>query len=234
MSKEVTYSKIPESFYMKKIGSGKTANCYLTDEGRVYKEFYKKYFFFNKLESLSYYKSDLIVFPEELVYLEANAAKELKGYLMRYIDGEKLINIDDAVKFKDFITSLDSFEREMFRLSRYGILFNDLNEENLMWTTDGQLKAVDTDLSVPTGEDEFGNVGKENIKELAETINGLFKLGSEFKNPELNEAVLKCGAFARMRCSTLLEKIAQEGEKEQKRTIETLGDYKDSIALLKK
>lgn len=153
---------------------------------------------------------------------------------MQYVDGDKLLNIEDAVRFKEFVTALDTFEREMFRLSRQGILFNDLNQENLIWTTDGKLKAVDTDLYDPTQDDEFGNAGKENIKELAETIIGQFRLSSDFKNKELNEAVLKCGAYGRMRCSSLLEKIAEEGEKEQNKSIETIGDFNDSITLLKK
>ena len=234
MSKEVTYSKIPEGYYMKKLGGGKMGTCYLTEDGKVYKEFYKKYYFFNKLKTLSYYESDLIAFPEELVFLEANTARDLKGYLMQYVDGDKLINIEDAVRFKEFVTALDTFEREMFRLSRQGILFNDLNQENLIWTIDGKLKAVDTDLYDPTQDDEFGNAGKENIKELAETIIGQFRLGTNFKNQELNEAVLKCGAYGRMRCSSLLEKFAEEGEKEQNKSIETIGDFNDSITLLKK
>ena len=80
----------------------------------------------------------------------------------------------------------------------------------------------------------FGNMYKRNLKELAATIIAEFACGNRFKSNYMSECVEKCGAYGRLRSSSLLEILAEESEKETKETVETVGELKQVLKLLKK
>lgn len=234
MRKERVFREIPEGYYRRRLNNGCNATCYLTNFGKVFKEYPEEYSYLRELEFLSYYRSDFFAFPEEFVFLESDEKKSLRGYLMKYIEGTTIKNLDDAIRLRKFVSALSDFEREMLRLTTEGLLFNDLNQDNLIYTPDAMLKAVDTDLYDVTSDDDFGSMYKRNLKELAATIIAEFVGVNQFKNTYMRESIEKCGAYGRLRSSSLLEILATEAEREIKEPIQTVGDLKTSLKLLKK
>lgn len=234
MRKERVFREIPEGYYRRRLNNGCNATCYLTDFGKVFKEYPIDYSFLRELEYLSYYKSDFFAFPEEFVFIEGDERKSLRGYLMKYIEGSTVRTLDDAIKLRKFISALSDFEREMLKLTTEGLLFNDLNQDNLIYTSDERLKAVDTDLYDVTSDDDFGSMYKRNLKELAATIIAEFVGMNQFKSVYMRDSVEKCGAYGRLRSSSLLEILAEEAEKEIKEPIQTVGELKGTLKLLKK
>ena len=234
MRRERIFTQIPEGYYHRKLNNGCSATCYLTDFGKVFKEYPEEYEFLRELEFLTYYQSQDFAFPEEFVFLLEDEKKSLRGYLMKYIEGTPIKTLEDATMLRDFVRALTEFEREMLRLTTQGLLFTDLNQENLIYTPDKRIKAVDTDLYDVTSDDDFGSMYKDNLKELAATIIAQFVGEDNFKNEQLTEYVRKCGAYGRLRSSSLLEILAEEAEKEIKAPIETVGEFKQALRLLKK
>lgn len=234
MRKERIFTQIPEGYYHKRLNNGCSATCYLTDFGKVFKEYPEEYEFLRELEFLTYYQSQDFAFPEEFVFLLEDEKKSLRGYLMKYIEGTPICTLEDATKLRDFVRALTEFEREMLRLTTQGLLFTDLNQENLIYTPDKRIKAVDTDLYDVTSDDDFGSMYKNNLKELAATIISEFVGDDNFKNEQLTEYVRRCGAYGRLRSSSLLEILAEEAEKEIKEPVETVGEFKQALRLLKK
>lgn len=234
MRKERIFTQIPEGYYHRRLNNGCSATCYLTDFGKVFKEYPEEYEFLRELEFLTYYQSQDFAFPEEFVFLLEDEKKSLRGYLMKYIEGTPISTLEDATKLRDFVRALNEFEREMLNLTTQGLLLNDLNQENLIYTPDKKIKAVDTDLYDVTSDDDFSSMYKRNLKELAATIIAQFVGDDNFKNEQLTEYVRKCGAYGRLRSSSLLEILAEEAEKEIKEPVETVGEFKQALRLLKK
>lgn len=234
MRKERIFTQIPEGYYHRRLNNGCSATCYLTDFGKVFKEYPEEYEFLRELEFLTYYQSQDFAFPEEFVFLLEDEKKSLRGYLMKYIEGTTIKTLKDATMLRDFVRALNEFEREMLNLTTQGLLLNDLNQENLIYTPDKKIKAVDTDLYDVTSDDDFSSMYKRNLKELAATIIAQFVGDDNFKNEQLTEYVRKCGAYGRLRSSSLLEILAEEAEKEIKEPVETVGEFKQALRLLKK
>lgn len=234
MRKERIFTQIPEGYYHRRLNNGCSATCYLTDFGKVFKEYPEEYEFLRELEFLTYYQSQDFAFPEEFVFLLEDEKKSLRGYLMKYIEGTPISTLEDATMLRDFVRALNEFEREMLNLTTQGLLLNDLNQENLIYTPDKKIKAVDTDLYDVTSDDDFSSMYKRNLKELAATIIAQFVGDDNFKNEQLTEYVRRCGAYGRLRSSSLLEILAEEAEKEIKEPVETVGEFKQALRILKK
>ena len=121
----------------------------------------------------------------------------------------------------------------MLRLTTEGIIFTDLNQRNLLYTKDGLIKAVDTDLYDITYDDDFRRLYSENLKELAATIISQFIGVRSFQNSRMNDLVRNCGAYGKIRSSNLLEGLTDEAQKETKEEIETIGEFKKTLHMLK-
>lgn len=234
MRKEKIFTQIPEGYYHRRLNNGCSATCYLTDFGKVFKEYPEEYKYIIELEALAYYQSEYFAFPEEFIFLLEEERKSLRGYLMKHIEGTPIKTLEDATMIRDFTRALNEFEREMLRLTTQGLLFTDLNQENLIYTPDKKIKAVDTDLYDVTSDDDFSSMYKRNLKELAATIIAQFVGDDNFKNEQLTEYVRRCGAYGRLRSSSLLEILAEEAEKEIKEPVETVGEFRQMLRLLKK
>lgn len=234
MRKNRIHSEIPSGYYHQKISNGCNGVCYLTDFNMVYKEYPYEYEYLRELEYLSHHKSDFVAFPEEFIFLTKDGKSSLRGYLMKYIEGITLDNLDEATKLREFICGLTAFEKEMLRLTTEGVIFTDLNQQNLIYTPDGLIKAVDTDLYDITSDDDFKRLYSENLKELASTIISQFIGIRSFQNNRMNELIRNCGAYGRIRSSHLLEGLTEEAQKETKEEIETIGEFKKTLHMLKK
>ena len=234
MRKDRIHSEIPQGYYSKRLSNGNNGTCYLTDFDMVYKEYLYEYEYLKELEYLSYHKSDFVAFPEEFVFIAEKEKNSLRGYLMKYIEGVTLDQLDEATKLRDVIYALNEFEREMLRLTMEGIIFTDLNQRNLIYTPDGLIKAVDTDLYDVTSDDDFKRLYRENLKELAATIISQFVRERSYKNGYMDELIRDCGAYGKIRSSNLLEELSDEARKETKEEIETIGEFKRTLEMLKK
>ncbi len=233
MRKDRIHSEIPKGYYARRLSNGHNGTCYLTDFGMVYKEYPCEYIYLKELEYLSHHKSDFVAFPEEFVFQNIEGKNSLRGYLMKYIDGITLEDLSEATKIREFINALNIFEKEMLRLTTEGIIFTDLNQRNLLYTKDGLIKAVDTDLYDITYDDDFRRLYSENLKELAATIISQFIGVRSFQNSRMNDLVRNCGAYGKIRSSNLLEGLTDEAQKETKEEIETIGEFKKTLHMLK-
>lgn len=233
MRKDRIHSEIPKGYYARRLSNGHNGTCYLTDFGMVYKEYPCEYIYLKELEYLSQHKSDFVAFPEEFVFQNIEGKNSLRGYLMKYIDGITLEDLSEATKIREFINALNIFEKEMLRLTTEGIIFTDLNQRNLLYTKDGLIKAVDTDLYDITYDDDFRRLYSENLKELAATIISQFIGVRSFQNNRMNDLVRNCGAYGKIRSSNLLEGLTDEAQKETKEEIETIGEFKKTLHMLK-
>lgn len=234
MRKDRIHNEIPQGYYTKRLSNGYNATCYLTDFNMVYKEYPYEYEYLRELEYLSHYKSDFVAFPEEFIFLNKDGKPSLRGYLMKYIEGITLDQIDEATKIRDLVNALSQFEREMLRLTMEGVMFTDLNYKNLIYTPDSLIKAVDTDLYDVTYDDDFKRMYRENIKELAASIISQFVHAREFQNSRMGDLVRNCGAYGIIKSSDLIEGLTEEAKKETKEEIETIGEFKRTLQMLKK
>lgn len=226
MGKDIVFDTIPTSFYKEKIEKGCSAQCYKTEDGRVYKEFFAGVNYLEYLRVLSEYKSPSFVFPEEFVFKNNEPKLEnFTGYLMTYIDGMRFDKLSDAIKIRNLIESLRPLEKEIMKLSQYGITTVDLNAGNLILDKNNIIHVIDTDLyEINFDGDIYGDIFKENIKELASTVISTILLNSSGYDKEIQNEIFKCGAYGRISTSTLLSNVLGIIESRYG-SLETLGEF---------
>ena len=54
MRREKVFTQIPEGYYHRRLNNGCSATCYLTDFGKVFKEYPEEYEYLRELEYLTY------------------------------------------------------------------------------------------------------------------------------------------------------------------------------------
>lgn len=127
------------------LGCGCNGECFLTKDGKVYKEF-----FFSdgtndiNIKLLCGLKSRVFVFPETLVYGSKNG--NMLGYIMNYVSGKLLTDIDSDTLLRDYLYALLRVERETIELSKNHIKINDSSYYNIIYTNDNSLEIIDTDF----------------------------------------------------------------------------------------
>ena len=166
MAEKIILDKIPEEYMVKSLGKGASAECFPTSEGHAFKKFNSTKdidSFYNIFASKEYYKSDIFVFPHTFVFLGKEEPVNFVGYLMKYIDGVKLQDLESNILIRDLMSAIRQIEIEMKRLTLQGLMFNDLNSRNILFQTIHTPRVVDTDLYEGTYNDMFGDMFKENI-----------------------------------------------------------------------
>ncbi|MCI7083283.1 MAG: hypothetical protein MR938_01040 [Tenericutes bacterium] len=237
MAEKIILDKIPEEYMVKSLGKGASAECFLTSEGHAFKKFNSTKdidSFYNIFASKEYYKSDIFVFPHTFVFLGKEEPVNFVGYLMKYIDGVKLQDLESNILIRDLMSAIRQIEIEMKRLTLQGLMFNDLNSRNILFQTIHTPRVVDTDLYEGTYNDMFGDMFKENIKELAETIICSVVGYDELESEKMNRYIYQCGCYGMMLPSLLMSELLDYAESTLGIKIETYGDYKNSMKLLRK
>ena len=164
---------------LKPIGEGKCAKCY-TDGQRVFKMIKKDsdslYLYDMKVvKNLVGKKSDLCVFPNELIY-DKNG--EWLGYTMDYVKGEKLANRISNIPFEELIRASKVAQEQVKDVSKIGLMFVDSHADNYMWDDEKRaIKIIDTDFFEP--KDPTFELEKENEDRLLRTMQSIVvsKLG---------------------------------------------------------
>ncbi|UKI57626.1 MAG: hypothetical protein L6V81_10015 [Clostridium sp.] len=129
---------------------------------------------------------------------------------------------------------LKRIEREIRILTFQGLMFTDLNRDNIMFKTINEPKVIDTDLYEATYNDMFGDMFKENIKELAETIISDILSSGLLESLKMNRYILDCGCYGMVLPSVMMEELLNYAEQRLETSIITYGEYKNGLKLLKR
>ena len=228
----IILDEIPKSYYTQRLNRGVSARCYVTDTGDVFKKYYQQIGYVNMIRLLSEFKSDMFVFPRDLVFLRELKDENFVGYLMRFAQGQRFDSLDENIKIRPFIKHMLELEREMLRLTEQGIIMEDLNQGNIFYDKEKGFTVVDTDLFDVTLDDSFKQMYRESIKDLAESVvSQLIGLG-RYENKAIQQEVFNCAAHGNIRPSTMLERIIAITEQECPK-VETLGDFDRNLTLMK-
>ena len=233
--KSIVLHKIPESFHKNLLDEkGIQSRIYKYGEDMIYKEYRHSIdsYSLSHLEELSKQKSDLIVFPKILVFERNYSYDNFKGYLADYVEGNVIYKMNGEILLDGFINALEELEKEVIRISEKGIRMNDMHQENLLYTKDNRLIAIDTDLFERTYEDSI-KIVRDNIKELGESIISELVTLAKLESDKLNNMVNSCGAYGRIKPSYLLKEFV-EYFNNNVLPVETVDDFRQGIKLIRK
>lgn len=229
---KIDEKEIQNSEIVRKIGSGATATCYLTKDGKVYKKFlgnidYNRLY----LEQLVTCKNPNITFPQKLVYKD----NELVGYIKEYASGVEIDSLDDNINIKRFVEAIKLFEENIYD-TFFSLVFTDLSGENIVYDEkENKITIIDTDFFEPvevfeatqSERKEKINTFIENKKWINQSFYTFFKdidgLGGYLEN------YVKEGYSGMTSTSFALKKAIEELEKLTNNEIITLYDYKNAI-----
>ncbi len=122
------------------ISHGCNGICYKTQDNMVFKQIYNPNE--KNLLELSKLYSPSFIFPSKLVYYQ----NRLIGYIMEYVDGVTIKNIDLNIKTDDYIKQTDKIENEIAVLTNYRVHLLDVGINNIMIDKNGNIKIIDTDF----------------------------------------------------------------------------------------
>ena len=225
-------SKDTSKFKHKYLSRGTTADCYLTPDKRVYKEFTKNVLeeVYDNIVRLSDLNIDSFVLPETLVFSEAPSHETIEGYLMRYSKGIDFKNISSYIKMRDFLKSLSKFEKDIIELSKKKFEIYDLKSANVLYTPDGKIDVLDTDFYK-----YYPNLLEEDLRvcnfmELEYLLYTSFirENQKKLKNPRLLSMYERFSDGKELATDYLSELIA-EIEKETCESVDTYGDFKTGM-----
>ncbi len=228
MEKRINLDKVTRNYRMKKLGKGHNGTCYLTSDGRVYKQYHTQGIDDDITAMLLELQYEGFTFPEQLVIVDGI----LKGYLKKYEEGQTLDKLNySKVKLVDFLKALRRFENQLRDFSyETNLDVYDLNLHNLIYTPDKRIVDIDTDPIAPFTY-PVGNPHYENSKYLAESLNKIFMEG-EFQSARLQQLQRECLVGGFIRPSTFISEAAEQMDKMA--TIDTIQDYNEGLVLLRK
>ena len=228
--------EIPGGFKSKFLGKGANGECFLTDTGAVFKQMKYREENYDDIVGITKLESDYFAFPKELVYQGERSASTLVGYTMDYVDGVSIRSLGPETNIRDLINALANLEHEIAVLSKdQNLVCYDLNYGNMLYQKDKkEFKVVDTDLYYFDLHEEYPYVLKQNIKELSEYI--LYYLAGyyDFKDYNINLYFEICVTNGKARPSRVLTDILNALEKEMHEEVNTLGDFKANLQLIKR
>lgn len=234
--KNIVVDKIPEEYMIKSLGSGVSAECFLTSEGKVFKKYHDENnrWIYNSHKNKEHYDSRIFVFPEVYVFRESVSPENFIGYMMEYVKGFKYSELENSILIRDLINAVRMIEREIKSLTFQGLMFTDLNKDNIMFRTINEPKVIDTDLYEATYNDMFGDMFKENIKELAETIISDILSSGLLESLKMNRYILDCGCYGMVLPSVMMEELLNYAEQRLETSIISYGEYKNGLKMLKR
>ena len=236
MAKEIVIDKIPEEFTHKKLGESCSGECYETKDGRVFKKYIFPIKYYQSLKSIAdFYKCNHLVLPEEFYFLKNMKEENFIGYIRALVEGDTFANLPDNIEMVKFINALEFLEREMVANSRRCLLYVDMNQDNLFYTPNGEIKVIDQDLYEVVGYHPYIRPVPDSMKDLASTIIHVFFTGNEFTDLRIHDNIRKCGAHIGgvLRPSQLLSETSEMFERDYNASIQTLRDFRKNIELIR-
>lgn len=185
---------------MTELGRGACSVVYKYDDTTVVKLFNesgKKMFTPEAFSQLVGLSNSTCVFPRQEISIDG----EFAGYSMEYVKGQKLHEIIDTLDIQTLIDSIKKVEIDLQALSKEKVLFQDVNQGNIMWDEqNGCIKIIDTDFferseNVTEQQCYSNNLSSfNNILEMElGMLNGQGSKLSQFlhNNPEFNKLYRK-------------------------------------------
>lgn len=228
------YDKIPSSFYYRDIvnGEGACGICFLTKDGRVYKEFDKMTPRFDTLKYISeYYDSPHMASAETFVF---DNKDNFVGYLRELVEGDAFARLPEYVKVRDLLKAVCELEKEMIQNAKNGLDYIDLNPGNLIYTPDKTIKVIDHDLFTISYEDDKERIF-DALYELSTTIGQILGCSSS-ENSDIDSIVSRTYSIYSpnfIRPSQMLEMLIEYAEKHTKEEVETYSDLSKKLQLCK-
>ncbi len=234
IEKHIIVDTEPASFFKEYLDQGFTGMCYKTEDGKVYKQLHNDLIDVGLLRYLSHIKMDNFAFPETLVYQYERKKENILGYLMPFMEGPSIKDIDPNINMLDLIESIERAEMNIYELSKYGgVQMDDVNPSNVIFSPDKEIKFIDTDLYDYFPSEEEYEIFKLNIKEFGNLIMCLYADGFPFTNDRINEMWYKCVRNGRARPSIILYELYNELQNNFDK-VNTMGEFKKGIELLKR
>ena len=214
------------------ISEGENGICYRVGD-QVFKLFKVKPLFIYFLKSIAQIDSKSLIFPNEFVYQNIYNDANLKGYLMDFIEGTRLIDIDGLLNIKEFIIKLDLLEKEIKALTKeHGLLIRDIHPFNIILTLNNELKVIDNDNDVINSLDDFYENYKSNMNELGEAILPFILRGGDLISENVNKLYIECILQGKCKPSIVLYEAIKVIEEYKKEEINTLHDMHEGIKLI--
>ncbi len=226
MPKELYFDSIPLEYKYKYLGQGTNGSCYLTKDGKVFKEYKECGLYDEDTKRLLDLNYDGFTFPRQIIFIDGI----FKGYIKDYAEGQTIETLDNLINIKKFIEALREFETIIMDFSYEEELYlYDLNLNNLLYNKkDNKIIDIDTDV-ISSFPYRITNPYYANLKELANNLEHRF-YAYDFKSHLLNDIKNECIVGGYTRPSKLMEFAIKEMEKETK--IETLNDYNKGLNLI--
>ena len=234
MTKEIVVNTIPEDLMFKKIADGTSGECYETKDGRLFKKYKFPINYYRILKNIAdYYRCNHLALPEEFYFLESLKEEHFVGYVRALVTGQSFGNLDENLNLLKFISALEFLEKEMIINARNGLLYVDMNKNNLYYTPEGEIKVIDQDQYDLVFGHPYIRPIPDSMKDLASTIISVFFTPREFTNKQICDNITKCGAHVGgvLKPSQLLSETAEILESTYHSTIVTLGDFRKNLEL---
>ena len=227
------YRIVNNTNYLKRnyLRQGKNGICYKVDN-QVYKEFINKPRYMYFLKSLANIKSDYLVFPNEFIYLDSYSIPNLKGYLMDYVEGSRLVDISELINIKEFIIKLDILEKEIKKITEeYSVILSDIHCENILCTPN-KLVIIDNDQDTINSVDDVYVNYRTNIYELGNAVLPFILKGGDLISEKVNHLFYLSVVLGKCKPSIVLNEAVNTIEKYKNEEINTLHDLYDGIRLI--
>ena len=225
---------LDQSYLTDYIQEGAIGTCYRIGNNEVFKKYHAEISNYEDYRRLVGITSPSFAFPKKSIYLEKYGEEYFLGYIMDYIEGKRLSQLDGNIDIKDMFNKIDLLEKEIKLLvEQKNVIMYDLHEENLLVTPNNEIKVIDTDMFTFGYYDIIDNY-KDNMRELGLTILHFFLKDYKFKSEKLQDYYYRCIFDGRVKPSYLLNEALLEMEKELKESINTFNDLNRSIKLIKK
>ena len=227
--------EIPNDLKNKFLGSGCSGDTYLNETGtKVFKELHNDMLDYASMKEFTYLDSSTIAYPRTIVYKDQISDKNIIGYLCDYIKGVELNKIDDNENIMDIIHASDKLEKEIKNAADQGVLINDTNPGNVLFTEDKEFKLIDTDLYTYIPYEEPYLLYRSALKEWGNTLLNYYAKGFPYENDNLNEYFIRLSLYGKVKPSYVLNYILNEINRQLDHEVQTLGEYKESQKLIKK
>ena len=188
------FDKLPRSYKMKRnrLGTPDDAEVYrINGTNLVYKEVEQPEHE-QAYKDLSKIKSDVFMFPKELVYVK----KKFIGYIMDFIQGVMIKDIDRNILIPELLAMLKEVERGIGSITLQHVSILDINKKNIIITPDRHMKVIDTDMYDIVSDDVewliHENFNDYNDTIMAIVIRDIVKGFSEFIDWQLQLAYDSC------------------------------------------
>jgi hypothetical protein len=184
-------------------------------------------------KELATVKNDVFVFPKELVYVK----EKLVGYVMDFIQGVMIKNIDPNILVPELYAILREIEKGIAGITKRGISILDINDKNIIITPEKHARVVDGDsYSFVSEEPEYliyqnwNDYNDTIMRVIAKDIIDKFGRFIDGQLQALYDASVYCEIPASV-CFNMMLNYLQNKLGEE---IHTLDEFKKALSLVQK